>query len=129
MANRINKAFRFIKNKIRLSFKEKRLGKLKYIYERNGSDELIIMFSGFGTVRKYNYMNTLAQSKIDKLFILDSFGYRGSYYWYEKGKNTPIVLVTKLIQRVVDGGGIKRYIQPVVAKAELAPSIMALNSM
>lgn len=80
IAKRINKRFRFIKNRIRLSFKEKRLGKLKYIYERNGSEELIIMFSGFGTVRRYNYMKTLAQSKIDKLFILDVFGYKGSYY-------------------------------------------------
>ena len=38
IAKRINKGFRFIKNRIRLSFKEKRLGKLKYIYERNGSE-------------------------------------------------------------------------------------------
>ena len=49
-------------------------------------------------------MKTLAQSKIDKLFILDVFGYKGSYYWYEKGKNTPIALVSSLIQQIIDGG-------------------------
>lgn len=104
---RLNTAYRFFINKIRLSFKEKHLGKLRYIYERTGSDELIIVFSGFGTVRKYNYMKTFAGMRIDRLFILDTFGHRGSYYWYEKGKNTPIVLVTKLIQQIVDGGGYK----------------------
>lgn len=100
---RLNKAYRFFINKIRLSFKEKHLGKLKYIHERNGSDELIIMFSGFGTVRKYNYMKTLAQSSIDKLFILDSFGYRGSYYWYENGEDEPNVLVSRLIEQIRGG--------------------------
>lgn len=97
---RLSKLFRFFKNKIRLSFKEKHIGKMKYIHERNGSDELIIVFSGFGPVRKYNYMKTLAQSKIDKLFILDNFGYRGSYYWYENGKNSPNVMVSKLIEQI-----------------------------
>lgn len=103
MFTRLNKAYRFLKNKIRLSFKEKHLGKLRYIHERNGSDELIIMFSGFGTVRKYNYMKTLAESNIDKLFILDCFGYRGSYYWFENGKNSPNVLVSRLIGQIRGG--------------------------
>ena len=49
-------------------------------------------------------MKSLAGSKIDKLFILDSFGYRGSYYWYEKGSNIPKVLVSNLIERM---GGYK----------------------
>lgn len=122
MIKKINKLFRFLKNKIRLSFKEKHLGKLKYIYERNGSDELIIMFSGFGTVRKYNYMKTLAESKIDKLFILDCFGYRGSYYWYEKGGKLPIVLVSQLIEQI--GGGINPFTQPEAAKEARVPFIM-----
>ena len=100
MVTILNKALRFLKHKIQLSFKEKRLGKLKYIYEQNGSNELIIVFSGFGTVRKYNYMKTLEESKIDKLFILDVFGYRGSYYWFEDGKDAPNQLVSRLIESI-----------------------------
>ena len=104
MFTRFSKAYRFFKNKILLSFKEKHLGKLRYIHEQNGSDELIIMFSGFGSsVRKYNYMKTLNDSKIDKLFILDVWGYRGSYYWYEKGKDEPKRLVSKLIESIWGG--------------------------
>ena len=104
MVSKLNKAIHILKNKILLSFKEKRLGKLKYLYEQNGSDELIIVFSGFGSsVRKYNYMKTLKDSKIDKLFILDVFGYRGSYYWYEDGEDMPKYLVSKLIESVQRG--------------------------
>ena len=121
--SKLNKVFRFVINKMRLSLKEKHLDKLRYIHERNGSDELIIMFSGFGTIPKYNYMKTLAQSKIDKLFILDNFGYRGSYYWFENGSDKPLQLVTTLIERI--GGGIKIFTQPVVAKAVHVLSIMA----
>lgn len=116
---KLQKGIKFVKNKIRLSFKEQRLGKLRYIHERNNSDELIIVFSGFGTVRKYNYMKTLSQSTIDKLFILDNFGYRGSYYWFEKGKDFPNVLVSKLIERV--GGGINAFIRLEAAKAAHVP--------
>ncbi len=101
------------------------MGKLRYIHEQNGSDELIIMFSGFGSsVRKYNYMKTLNDSKIDKLFILDVWGYRGSYYWYEKGKDEPKRLVSKLIESIW-GGGINMSMQPEARRVGLAPSIMA----
>lgn len=103
-SQKISKAFKYLKNKIVLSFKERRIGKLKYLYEKNNSDELIIVFSAFETVRKYNYMKTLSKSKIDKLFIMDTFGYKGSYYWYENGSDLPKVLVSKLIEQIGGGG-------------------------
>lgn len=59
------------------------------------------MFSGFGSnVRKYNYMKTLKDSSIDKLFILDVWGYKGSYYWFEKGNDEPKQLVSRLIESI-----------------------------
>ena len=104
--NKIHKAFHYIKNRIRLSFKESHCGRLRYIYEKTGSDALVIVFSGFGTVRKYNYMKTFENAHVDKLFILDTFGYKGSYYWFEKGGNKPMLLTTRVIQRI--RGGYKR---------------------
>ena len=100
---KLKKVVGFLKNRLLLSRIEKRLGRLRYIYENNGSDELIVVFSGFGTVRKYNYMKTLSESKIDKLFVLDTFGYRGSYYWYENGKDEPNVLCSRLIEQIRGG--------------------------
>ena len=121
MLKRLPRGIRFLKNKMLTMFKERHLGRLRYIYERNGSDSLIIVFSAFGETRQYNYMKTLAESKIDKMFILDSFGYRGSYYWYENGDDEPNRLVSSLIERV-RGGGINASIQQVAARAEHAPS-------
>lgn len=60
--------------------------KIKYIYERHrNSDVLIVVFSGFssqGEPARFNYIRTLLPLKVNKLFILDDFGYqnRGSYY-------------------------------------------------
>lgn len=77
--------------------------RLKYLYENNHSDSLIIVFSGFPSdgKPKYNYVRTLLGFKnIDKLFILDDFGHRGSYYLLEDGKDTPRILVKALIEYI-----------------------------
>lgn len=87
-------------------------GRLKYMYFRNHSNRLIVIFSGFPAGEKplYNYMRTLKDVKADKLFILDDFGYKGSYYLLENGTERPRDLVQSLIEHVVreNGGGILR---------------------
>lgn len=100
---KISKFLRFLKNKILLSFKErKHCRRLKYIYENNNSNKLVIVFSGFAyKVPKYNYMRTLRGCNVDKLFILDDFGHRGSYYWFENGSEQPLLLVTSLISSIL----------------------------
>lgn len=91
-------------------FKEKRhKGRLKFLYEYNNSDTLIVIFSGFSDTPVYNYVRSLKAIKTNKLFILDDFGYRGSYYWFENGTLTPKLLVTSLIQEKYLGG-VKRII-------------------
>lgn len=80
--------------------------RLKYILQKNGSSTLIISFSGFpGNIApSYNYIRTLSGIKYDKLFILDDFGFRGSYYWFENGKDSPRRLTQGLINQVILGG-------------------------
>ena len=78
--------------------------RLRYVFEKNNSHTLAIVFSGFSEKPVYNYMRTLQSFKIDKLFLLDDFAYRGSYYWYSNGSNFPESLVTELIGRVISGG-------------------------
>lgn len=99
--------------KVSILHKEKKFAnRLKYIFENNGSDTLLIIFSGFAEKPVYNYMRTLKAVKFDKLFILDDFGYRGSYYWYADGKDTPLHLVKDLISHVQNskwGGYKKQY--------------------
>lgn len=47
--------------------------------------------------------------KIDKLFILDNFGCRGSYYWYENGDNYVENLTQGLIRQILRKGYEKIY--------------------
>ena len=81
-------------------------GRLTYYFKSNKSDTLLIVFSAFTPKPCYNYVKTLMGLKIDKLFILDDFGYKGSYYWYENGEDYPQKLTESLIASVVGGGKI-----------------------
>jgi len=80
-------------------------GRLKYVLKRQGSKTLIISFSGFSPTPGYNYMRTLKSITADQLFILDDFGYRGSYYWFENGEDLPLQLVQSLVNQTVIRGG------------------------
>lgn len=73
--------------------------RVKYLFLNNHSKTLAIIFSGFSEKPVYNYIKTLKNWKVDKLFILDDFAYRGSYYWYSNGSNEPMVLVQSLINQ------------------------------
>ena len=109
----MKKHIRRIILKIYLLLKERKFRKrLKYIYINNHSDSLLVVFSGFPSGKPvYNYMRTLSNLKtISKLFILDDFGYKGSYYWFEKGKDYPLSLTTDLIKTVMGGGKFKRMV-------------------
>lgn len=81
-------------------------GRLKYVYKRKHSKTLIVSFSGFGPKPVYNYMRTLNTVALDQLFILDDFGFKGSYYWYENGVDVPRRLTYDLICKIIDRGGI-----------------------
>lgn len=78
-------------------------GRLKYVFFNNRSERLVIVFSGFPGNNKpaYNYIRTLKKVKADKLFILDDFGFKGSYYLLENGTNKPQLLVQSLIENIV----------------------------
>lgn len=82
-------------------------GRVKYLFQKNHSRTLAIIFSGFSEKPVYNYVKTLWNWKADKLFILDDFAYRGSYYWYSKGSNEPMILTQLLVNQFVNRGGDK----------------------
>lgn len=81
----------------------------KYLLFKNKSDTLLIIFSSLAPNHKkpaYNYVRALSSSLCDRLYILDGYGHRGSYYWFENGMNLPEVETLSLINKVVNGGGI-----------------------
>lgn len=86
---KIEKYLEYGQTKLKTYIKEKKHyssgHRVKYMLEKNNSDKLIIVFSGFtriGLKARYNYGRTLKDIKVNKLFILDDFGYdqRGAYY-------------------------------------------------
>lgn len=85
-------------------------GREKYLFQKNHSKTLAIIFSGFSEKPVYNYVKTLRNWKADKLFILDDFAYRGSYYWYGNGSKEPMILTQSLINQFVNRGGYDRVV-------------------
>ena len=86
--------------------------RLKYIYERKHRDTLVIVFPAFPSGDKplYNYYRTVKDADCDKLFLLDDFGYRGSYLMYEGGQSTPEELVSGLLTSILSKYKYKRVI-------------------
>ncbi len=93
-------------------YERKYAGRLRYVFRSNNSRRLVVVFSGFPTDNKpvYNYMRTLRNKKYDKLFILDDFGYKGSYYLYENGSDYVSKLVESLIHKFLIRGGYSNVI-------------------
>ena len=102
----ISKVQNFFLIKIHERTFEKRL---KYLYfNKYRKDSLLVLFTGFtkdDKKRRYNYVKGLKDVKsVDRLYVNDNFGYRGSYNLYENGKNEPELMTKRLIQKMIDKG-------------------------
>lgn len=79
--------------------------KLNYLFYNNHSDTLVIIFSAFtGNKRRYNYIRGLSKYNYDKLYILDPWGYTGSYNMYENGNTFPEQITNRLIEKYIKKG-------------------------
>lgn len=84
--------------------------RLKYLWFREGSDSLLVLFPGFSKnrPRKYNYVKGLMGVKnIDRLYINDNFGHQGSYNLYENGEKKPESITINLIDKTIKKGNYK----------------------
>ena len=59
--------------------------KIKFLSYERDSEKLVVIFSGFNgpdaeRQQSYNYIRSLINLNVNKLFILDNHGDRGSYY-------------------------------------------------
>jgi hypothetical protein len=107
--SKINKYVEYFETKAKIILAERcynDLGyRLKYILECYDSDKLIIVFSACtreGIKARYNYNRTIKKFPVNKLFILDDFGYdhRGAYYLGHNNDFKIQELVIKLIKMV-----------------------------
>lgn len=80
--------------------------RLKYLFFGKGSDSLLVCFSAFppGNIRVYNNVNGFNDLDVDRLYISDNWGYKGSYYLFEDGNDEPFNLTCSLINEYIGGG-------------------------
>lgn len=89
---------------------------LRYLLETNtNSKDLIVVFSACtrkGIKARYNYVRTLKNIRINKLFILDNFSddERGAYYLGANCGNEIELACKELILKTADKFKIKRII-------------------
>lgn len=106
MLNRIAKRLSSKRSALAIKIREKTFEKqLKYLYFKNHSDTLLIIFSAFtGNSRRYNYVKGLSDCICDRLYILDTWGYKGSYNMYENGEAYPEEITNRLITKMLNRG-------------------------
>lgn len=101
MMNKVKRGLKVFLSKVYFACKEKKYKRrLKYLFYNNNSDTLLIIFSAFSETnnRSYNYVRSLSNLRFDKLYILDVWGYKGSYYLFENGCKSPEIDVTLFIK-------------------------------
>lgn len=118
-----------IKSLISIKLKEKIFeNKLPYLFFDNHSDELMIVFSAFsGSKRRYNYVKGLSDCRCDRLYILDPWGYTGSYNMYENGNTYPEDITNKLIYSVINRRKYKKLITVGSSKGGTCAIYFGLN--
>lgn len=105
---RLLKKLYFLKYKLHEHTFEKRI---KYLYFNRGSSVLAVVFSGMDSddkSRLYNYVKGFVDVPVDFLYLSDPFGYRGSYYWKEKGSNEPLNMTQRLLRKIMSQKNYKR---------------------
>lgn len=127
----IIKQIKKLANVIYIKLHEKKYqNRLRYLFCNNNSDVLFVVFPAFnGEKRRYNYIKGLMRYKVDKLFLLDDFGVKGSYLLFEDGDDTPRKLTIGLLSELIIKKNMKKLSLWVRAKAVLVQYIMAWNLM
>ncbi len=80
---------------------------IKYLFQKSytTTTNLVIIFSAFptkGSQPRYNFVRTLSEFDCNKLFILDDFGSRASYYLCEKKDFAIERSVISLIRSIIE---------------------------
>lgn len=109
--NKYRRKIKSLITRIRISINEKKYKGLPYLYQKKGTDTLMIVFSAFtGGKRRYNYVSSFSSIKSDKLFVLDPWGHLGSYYLFENGEGYPQEITLSLINNIIFSGKYKSVI-------------------
>lgn len=130
--DRGQKYVEYVMTKFKILYKQKEYkhddAVIRYIYEKEDYDNLIVVFSSctrVGIKARYNYVKTLSKVKIDKIFILDDYGFdqRGVFYLGEKMDFFVERAVKKLLEEIT---GQRKY-QKIICTGSSKGGYAALN--
>ncbi len=129
MNNKIVKFAKKFLNKQFIKRHEKTFkNEVKYMYVNKHTEQLLVVFSAFtGERRRYNYFSSLKGQNVSQLYIMDTWGYLGSYYWYENGESKPEQLVSELINTIIIENKIKKVITAGTSKGGTAAIYFGLK--
>ena len=128
MFNQILKIKRKISNGMFVRRHESEYEGVKFMFLNKHTDILLVIFSAFtGENRRYNYFTKFRDLNISQLYILDTWGVTGSYYWYENGFDFPEKKVSALIDYIKKTKGIKRIITAGTSKGGSAAIYFGLK--
>lgn len=109
IVSKLSTGYKVIKFRLKERTYKKRL---KYLFFGKGSDSLLVCFSAFpsGNIRVYNNVNGFKGLDVDRLYISDTWGYKGSYYLFENGSDEPYKLTCAFLKEFIGGGQISTCI-------------------
>ena len=121
--------FRTLWNILKIRLKEKSYGGGKFIFYSRQSDSLLICFSAFPptNLRLYNNIRGFSDFNVDRLYIADVWGYRGSYYLRENGEDTPYRITCSIIEKVLMSGNYRHVYTAGTSKGGTAAIIYGLK--
>ena len=102
--------FRTVYNYFKFKLLEKRKEGGRYLFFKSTNPySLMIVFQAFPPTDKpiYNYVNGFSSLNMDRLYIGDYWGYKGSYYLYENGSDKPYKTTCNIIKKIIDKGNYK----------------------
>ncbi|PEQ95223.1 hypothetical protein CN481_05050 [Bacillus sp. AFS006103] len=114
----LKKCVEYVDVKVKQKLREKSFGQgypIKYMLYKENSPYLIVVFTScprVGIKSRYNYVRTLEQFKVNKLFILDEYGEdgRGCYYLGHNKDFTIRDNTTQLIKTIQKNLGTKHTV-------------------
>lgn len=127
---RLLKRIRTFYNTIRIRIAEKTWNGVKYVYYPSGGGKtLLICFSAFPptNLRLYNNIRGFKNLPVDRLYINDIWGYRGSYYIMEKGLSYPFSNTCMLIERILSQGKYEHVFTAGTSKGGTAAILFGLK--
>lgn len=116
-------------NILKIRLKERSYGGGKFVFYGKNSDSLLICFSAFPptNLRLYNNIRGFSMLNVDRLYIADIWGIRGTYYLRENGGDEPYRITNSIIEKFLKIGHYRKVYTAGTSKGGAAAILFGLK--